>query len=197
MTKGLLTGKYIKKTGIIALLCIFTLFMGGCTKNNQSAPSNDDSAATSETSEAQDEGEKHYWVSWQKDVYNSDSAPGGVDESLDALVWMVFREGTLISEDQPADEDACISESIQVLNGLEETGDNLWIRVVQEPYIATGGVFGQVSHKDYVFYRQGEDAYIGVQSAEDDELWTLLKMADYGDWLEKEIKIYVRMTTGL
>lgn len=50
---------------------------------------------------------------------------------------------------------------------------------------------------DYLFYRQREDAYVGIQSAENNDLWTILKMADYGEWLEKEIRIYVRMTTGL
>lgn len=56
---------------------------------------------------------------------------------------------------------------------------------------------GEISHKDYVFYRKDEDAYIGIQSAENGKRWMLLKMEDYGDWLEKEVKMYVRVATGL
>lgn len=74
---------------------------------------------------------------------------------------------------------------------------DVWVRIVQEAVQPESGSIGQIAHKDYIFYRQGEDAYIGVQSTENNGLWTIIKMVGYGDWLEKEIGIYIRMTTGL
>ena len=84
-----------------------------------------------------------------------------------------------------------------MLGSSEEVEDHVWIRIEQEASIPQEGSLGQVSHKDYFFYVQGDDAYVGVQSAEDAGQWTILEMTDYGDWLGKEIDIYVRMTTGL
>ena len=74
---------------------------------------------------------------------------------------------------------------------------HIWLREVQDAFTAEDGAMGEISHKDYVFYRKDEDAYIGIQSAENGKRWMLLKMEDYGDWLEKEVKMYVRMATGL
>lgn len=187
----------MKKTGLLVSICMFALLMGGCTINNANTATESNDEVISDESEISIEGEKHFWVNRQGEVFDSTNAPGGVDKSLDTIAWMAFRGGTIISEDMPAEENAYILESNQVLKGSEEAEDNVWIRIEQEVSIPQEGSLGQVSHKDYIFYRQGEDAYVGVQSAEDTGLWTLLKMSDYGDWLEKEIEIYIRMTTGL
>ena len=182
---------------LISASLLFMGFMGGCSvyDENTTAESNNDAIST-EPDIATGE-EKHFWANRQGEIFDSTNAPGGVDESLDTLVWMAFREGTVISEDMSAEENAFIPESDRVLEGSEEVENHVWIRIEQEPFTASEGSLGQVSHKDYIFYVQGEDAYVGVQSAEDTELWTILEMADYGDWLEKEIDIYIRMTTGL
>ena len=187
----------MKKIGLLVIIYAFALLMGGCAVNNESMTEKSNDEAISDGPDISTKEEKHFWVNRQGEIFDSTNAPGGVDESLDTLVWMAFRGGTVISEDMSAEENAFISESDRVLEGSEEAEDHVWIRIVQEPFTASEGSLGQVSHKDYIFYVQGEDAYVGVQSAEDTELWTILEMADYGDWLEKEIDIYVRMTTGL
>lgn len=189
--------KQMKKMGLSVLICAFALLIGGCTRNIEGTTSEVESDIASRSQETSVGKEKHFWVNRQGEVFDSASAPGGVDESLDTLVWIAFRGGNIISEDVSAGENAYILESNQVLEGSEEAEDHVWIRVVQEASIPQEGEMGQVSHKDYIFYVQGEDAYVGVQSAEDTERWTLLEMTDYGDWLAKEIDIYVRMTTGL
>lgn len=187
----------MKKIGLFASICMFTLLLDGCTGNAGSAPVEDSSGAVSDESEVADGEEKHFWVNRQGEVFDSANAPGGVDESLDTIVWMAFRGGTIISEDMPAEENAYILESNKVLEGSEEAEDHVWIRIEQEASIPQEGSLGQVSHKDYFFYVQGDDAYVGVQSAEDTGQWTIMEMTDYGEWLGKEIDIYVRMTTGL
>lgn len=187
----------MKKVGLLVLLYVFILLLDGCAINNENTAVQSNDEVMSDESEVSTEEEKHFWINRQGEVFDSTNAPGGVDESLDTLVWMAFREGTVISEDLSAKENAYISESDKVLEGSEETEGHVWIRIEQEASIPQEGSLGQVSHKDYIFYVQGEDAYVGVQSAEDTERWTILEMADYGDWLEKEIDIYIRMTTGL
>lgn len=173
------------------------VFIGGCAGNTESTFLEGEPNTESGSSEILAKSEKHYWVSWQGEVFDSVSAPGGVDESLDTLVWLAFREGIVISEEQSAEEDVYITESNQVLEGSEEVVDNVWIRIVQEEFVPDESAIGHIAHKDYIIYTQEQDAYVGVQSVENNELWTILKMDDYGDWLEKEIKIYIRMTTGL
>lgn len=187
----------MKKAGLLVLACVFALLMGGCTINNENATTENNNEVISDEPEVSAEEEKHFWVNREGEVFDGANAPGGVGESLDTIVWMAFREGTIISEDMPAEENAYILESNKVLGGSEEAEDRVWIRVEQEGSIPREGSLGQVSHKDYILYVQGENAYVGVQSAEDTELWTILEMSDYGDWLEKEIDIYIRMTTGL
>lgn len=190
----------MKKHRISLLVGICLLIAGavaGCAQNSDGTAFESDSEAVPENPGISAEEEKLYWVNWQGEIFDSTSAPGGVEESLETLVWMAFRSGTVIAENQPSAEDSYIVESGQALGGNEEISDSIWIRIEQEPFIPDEGSLGQISHKDYIFYRQGEDAYVGVQSGEDTEVWTILKMAGYGDWLEKEISIYIKMTTGL
>ena len=187
----------MKKVGLLVLLCVFSLLVGGCAINNENAATENNDKVISDEPEVSAEEEKHFWVNRQGEIFDSTNAPGGVDESLDTIVWMAFRGGAIISEDMPVQENAYILESNKVLEGSEEAEDHVWIRIEQEASIPQEGSLGQVSHKDYIFYVQGEDAYVGVQSAEDTGQWTILEMTDYGDWLGKEIDIYVRMTTGL
>ena len=186
-----------RKIILISAVLLLMGFIGGCAQNIESTSLEAESDIAPRNQETSIENEKRFWVNRQGEIFDSTYAPGGVDESLDTLVWMAFRGGTIISEDMSAEENAFIPESDRVLDGSEEVKDHVWIRVEQEVYIPQEGALGQVSHKDYIFYVQGEDAYVGVQSAEDTGLWTILEMTDYGDWLEKEIDIYVRMTTGL
>jgi hypothetical protein len=121
----------------------------------------------------------------------------GFYDSLNTMVWMAYRGGEIIEEDLSSDAEEHIAESAKILDGSDEVEHDVWVRIVQEAVVPETGSIGQIAHKDYIFYRQDEDAYIGIQSAENNELWTIIKMNDYGDWLEKEISIYIRMTTGL
>jgi len=187
----------MKKIGIIALICSCAVLLSACTNHATGADVDDTVQNELTTVKNADETPVSYKVSWQGEVFDSDWAPAGFYDSLNTLVWMAYRGGDIIAEDLSSDEDAYITESIQVLEGSDEAEHDVWVRIVQEAVEPESGSIGQSAHKDYIFYRQGEDAYVGIQSAENNELWTMIKMDDYGDWLEKEIRIYIRMTTGL
>lgn len=157
-------------------------------------------ATTPDTQEQEadiDDGSAYFFVNWQGEVFESDGAPAGIDENLDTIVWMALRSEAPVAENLPAEDNPYIAESEQVIEGSVDVSDTMWIRIVQESSEPEAGSIGQTSHKDYIFYKQDKDIYVGVQSAEDNAVWTILKMDDYGDWLEKEIEIYIRMTTGL
>lgn len=142
--------------------------------------------------------EAAFWVSWEGNAFYLDGTLAGMQETLDTLVWTALRDGTVIAEDMPTEDDACIAESESALeDGAEKASTHIWIREVQDAFTAEEGAAGEISHKDYVFYRKDDDTYIGIQSVENGKRWMLLKMEGYGDWLEKEIKMYVRVATGL
>lgn len=130
------------------------------------------------------------------DVFNSEGDTVGIMATLKAFEWLVPRsDGECIADYLSAEENEFIAESINVLNGSEEAEDKIWIRIVQNPVLPTAD--STIPHKDFIFYVVEEDAYVGIQSSEDNNSWTIWKMPDYGDWLEKEVNIYIRMTTGL
>lgn len=137
------------------------------------------------------------FVNRHSDVFSGDGDTVGIVATLKSFEWLVPRSngGECIADNISAAENEFITESNNVLDGAEETGDKVWIRIVQNPVLLTAG--STIPHKDFIFYVAGEDAYVGIQSSEDNNSWAIWKMPDYGDWLEKEINIYIRMTTGL
>ncbi len=42
-----------------------------------------------------------------------------------------------------------------------------------------------------------EDAYFALQNTNDEETWTVWQMPEYGKWIEKEIVMFLRVTTEL
>ena len=78
----------------------------------------------------------------------------------------------------------------------ENYTDNIWLRIVRYPVEKDVGT-SVLEYKDILIYAEGEDAYIAMQSLENTELWTLWKIPTYGDWLYKEIALFMRIRTGL
>lgn len=147
-----------------------------------------------------------YWINRHGEVYDSSFAPAGLDETLNTVLWLSTHEGEIIGENLPGSEYPCIAESEGILEAaaggedvwsMQGNASVVWIRIEQEHFVAPEGSIGQVSHKDYIIYREGEDAYVGLQSVEDGNKWTVSRIAGYGEWLERELDIFIRMTTGL
>ncbi len=136
------------------------------------------------------------FVNRHGDVFNGEGDTAGIMATLKAFEWLVPRSsGECIADNLSAEENEFITESNKVLNSSEEAEDRVWIRITPGSVLQTEG--STIPHKDFLFYVVGEDAYVGIQSPTDNDLWAIWKMPDYGDWLEKEINIYIRMTTGL
>lgn len=86
--------------------------------------------------------------------------------------------------------------------GLEEgTSEKAftYIRLVQTPFIPDEGV-NEFPRKDIVIYvdpKYPNDAFVGVQNPNKLEEWQIYKVNDYGNWLRKEIALYISLYTGL
>lgn len=101
------------------------------------------------------------------ELYESGKDAAGLKESLDNLAWMAPRSGEVIVEDIEEQGNPYIAESIQAMEGLaeEDAEDAIWIRIVQDAVVPEKGTFGGMEHKDYLFYRHDESAYVCIQSA--------------------------------
>ena len=147
-----------------------------------------------------------YWLNRHGEIYDSVFAPAGLDETFAATLWISTHEGEILGENVSGSDYPCIAESEKILQAAAE-GEKVWdmpgevslvwVRMEQEALVLPEGSLGQVTHKDYIIYREGEDAYVGLQSVEDRSKWTVSRIAGYGEWLERELGIFVHMTTGL
>lgn len=182
--------------GILTYLFIL-VFISGCAQRADVpilSEWEDNEQSANDFAENQDM--EAIFVNRHGDVFNSEGDTVGIMATLKAFEWLVPRsDGECIADNLSSEENEFIAESINVLNGSEEVEDKVWIRIVQNPVPPTAD--STIPHKDFIFYVVEEDAYVGIQSSEDNNSWIIWKMPDYGDWLEKEINIYIRMTTGL
>jgi cbb3-type cytochrome oxidase subunit 3 len=53
----------------------------------------------------------------------------------------------------------------------------------------------QAKYNVELVYIQDQDMYVGIQNS--NLKWEIWKLTGYGDWLEKEIRIFIRVVTGL
>ena len=147
-----------------------------------------------------------YWLNRHGEIYDGDYAPAGLDKTFATMLWISTHEGEILGENVLGSDYPCIAESEKILQAAAE-GEKVWdmpgeislvwVRIEQEPLVLPEGSLGQTAHKDYIIYRDGEDAYVGYQSVEDGSKWTVSRIAGYGEWLERELDIFIRMTTGL
>ena len=65
----------MKKIGLLASICMFTLLVGGCAINNENAATENNDEVISDEPEVSAEEEKHFWVNRQGEVFDSTNAP--------------------------------------------------------------------------------------------------------------------------
>lgn len=145
-----------------------------------------------------------FFVNWEQTVEEFEmSNSSGIIKNILDLAWLAPRNGLNIEEisgNATEKNNAYILESNTVVNDEEKRNenytDNIWLRIVRYPVEKDVGT-SILEYKDILIYAEGEDAYIAMQSLENTELWTLWKIPTYGDWLYKEIALFMRIRTGL
>lgn len=138
-------------------------------------------------------------ICWNNDVFsfeNSSLDIAGLYENVEALLWIAPRGGAGIDSEGNQIEAASneliqLSENMASGDRIEE--DVLLLRINREYAVENT----PMSYKDIVMYRDNEDAYLAWQMADDRNTWYLFRLPGYGEWLEKEVAIYMRCATGL
>ena len=138
-------------------------------------------------------------ICWNNEVFsfeNSSLDIAGLYESVEALLWIAPRGGAGIDSEGNQIEAASneliqLSENMASGDRIEE--DVLLLRINREYAVENT----PMSYKDIVMYRDNEDAYLAWQMADDRNAWYLFRLPGYGEWLEKEVAIYMRCATGL
>lgn len=102
--------------------------------------------------------------------------------------------------EQVQSQNEYIVESSQYLNQDKEIinteGFDTWVRVVQEQVMPAKET-SETGHGDYLIYKHGDNGYLAIQSGEDRTKWTVWELPGYGEWLDKEVAMFIRMVTGL
>ncbi len=196
-----------KKIAFICLLSIFLFAFYACGGKSIS-----NELPVTETEETDFGGrESSFLINAQGDcgAFLSTEEKPNVISDIDTLLWIIPRggagitgEGQMVSEK----DNIFILESASCLGDYLASGKrewdegtdsgNVWIRVINEPYLPEEGI-NEPGHKDIVIYKDGEDAYFALQDPDDEEMWTVWLMPEYGNWIEKEIMMFLRVTTGL
>ena len=194
-----------KRFSVGVLLGLLFITMTACGRGSSS------STAKVEDTQKLEQEETTLLINAQEncEVFHAvDKIPNIVND-IDTLLWIVPRGGAGISDEGKSvleKDNSIILESEGCLNQYQSSknedwygntdGKNLWIRVINVPYFPEEGV-NELGHKDIMIYQEGKDAYFALQDPENLEMWTIWQLPDYGVWLEKEIDMYLRVTTGL
>ena len=127
----------------------------------------------------------------------------GIISDVEALAWIAPRGGAgIISESREIkeNENDYITQSNILLSSETDVCPNdsleTWIRIVRTPVPAQTGTT-EFGYKDIIVYKQDDNACLAVQSSENQGVWTLWELPQYGVWLEKEVAIFIRVATGL
>ena len=77
-----------------------------------------------------------------------------------------------------------------------EDSNLVWLRISNLTDVQNKGEGTSIpENQDTLVYIQDQDMYVGIQNS--NLKWEIWKLTGYGDWLEKEIRIFIRVVTGL
>jgi len=133
----------------------------------------------------------------------------GLISDVENLLWIASRGGAGIDsegEKKMLTELPVIQESYKsnIGNGkirFDNAVDskNVWIRLNYQPFKPGQGmnVWG---HKDLIVYIDTENhdnAFLGIQDDQDQNVWKIILLPGYGPWFEKEINMLLRLTIAM
>ncbi|HJA92685.1 MAG TPA: hypothetical protein H9717_06160 [Candidatus Eisenbergiella merdipullorum] len=121
----------------------------------------------------------------------------GLYKNIENLLWIAPRGGAGIDTEGSKVEAASnrfIMLSENMASGDIPEENVLLIRLTRERAVEAGAM--PMSYKDILLYRENEDAYLAWQMADDLNSWYLYQLPGYGDWMEKEVAIFLRCAAG-
>lgn len=127
----------------------------------------------------------------------SSKKPLGLVSDIENLLWIAPRGGAGI-EPEVEERKATNLKIIQESN--ESTvSKNTWVRLYYQPYKPVQGM-NYIGHKDIIVYidpDNNKNAYLGIQNPDNQTEWNLFLLPGYGQWLQKEIDMLLRLTSGI
>ena len=137
-------------------------------------------------------------ICWNNDVFsfeNNSLDIAGLYKNIEAMLWIALRGGAGINSegnriDAASNDFIQLSEKLTPGERLEE--NILLLRINRKNAVENTSM----SYKDILLYRDNEDAYLAWQMADDLNTWYLFQLSGYGEWLEKEVAIFMRCATG-
>lgn len=119
------------------------------------------------------------------------------------LRWIAYRGGSGMDFRQVVKDqkDISIVKASENTESIEKARDGSpWLRLYYDPYKPVQGA-NDTGHKDIIICADNpqdpEDAYLLVQNPDNLTEWTVITLPGYGQWLQKEVDMLLRMKMGL
>lgn len=174
------------------------LMLGACGSQEEAALR----AGAAAEAEAENEEGRRIFLSFNGEIQGFEAESAGLVQNIVHLAWLAPRGGLGMeaeAEKVPEHENSCLLESGSMADTEEilpsESG-LVWVRITGGEDIDSGEGTSVQEHGDIAAYIQGADVYIAAEAAEGD-LWDIWKLPGYGEWLEQEIRIFLRVMTGM
>lgn len=190
-----------KKSWMLLILLVSSFFLISCTRNETNVNGTVDLSSESTEISVQNATPTEteiFYISYNGEIqqFDADNATG-LMQNIKSLVWLAPRGGLemeLIDEDVSEEENIYIYQS----NNWENIEDSnlVWLRISNLTDVQNKGEGTSIpENQDTLVYIQDQDMYVGIQNS--NLKWEIWKLTGYGDWLEKEIRIFIRVVTGL
>lgn len=206
---------------LLLFVMVLSLAAGGCRAQageekegveTGSEPETEAGAQAESEPEAESENEKEsisqaridrqIFISFNGEIQGFKADSSGLLQNIEQLAYLAPRGGLgmeMEAEKVPESKNPYLAESAG-LTDMEEilTSESglVWVRI----FCGSGADFGEGTsvpeHGDIAAYVQGENLYIAEETGEK-ELWNIWKLPGYGEWLEQEIRIFLRVMTGM
>ena len=176
-----------KKSWMLLILLVSSFFLISCTRNETNVNGTVDLSSESTEISMQNATPAEteiFYISYNGEIqqFDADNVTGLI-QNIKSLAWLAPRGGL---------------EYIYQSNNWENIEDSnlVWLRISNLTDVQNKGEGTSIpENQDTLVYIQDQDMYVGIQNS--NLKWEIWKLTGYGDWLEKEIRIFIRVVTGL
>lgn len=153
-------------------------------------------------SESEAKIKQQVFVSFNGEIQGFEADSSGMLQNIEQLAYLAPRGGLGMEEEAEnvqGDSNPYLSESGST-GDMEEilTSESglTWIRISGRSGADSGSGTSVPERGDIAAYVQEEDLYIAEETGEKD-VWNIWKLPGYGEWMEQEIRIFLRVMTGM
>lgn len=179
---------------LLLFVMVLSLAAGGCRAQAESE--------NEKESISQARIERQIFISFNGEIQGFEADSAGLLQNIEQLAYLAPRGGLGMEEEAEnvqGDSNPYLSESGST-GDMEEilTSESglTWIRISGRSGADSGSGTSVPERGDIAAYVQEEDLYIAEETGEKD-VWNIWKLPGYGEWMEQEIRIFLRVMTGM